>query len=35
MGLQGFITSYLTEVEMIGTSAPLEAEGYRKMKKYR
>jgi hypothetical protein len=35
MGLQGFITRYLIEVEMVGDSAPLEAEGYRKMRKYR
>jgi hypothetical protein len=30
MSLQGFVTRYLTEVEMVGDSAPLEAEGYRK-----
>jgi hypothetical protein len=35
MGLQGSITRYLTEVEIVGASAPLEAEGYRKMRKYR
>jgi hypothetical protein len=35
MSLQGFVSRYLTEVEMVGASAPLEAEGYRKMRKYR
>ena len=35
LSLQGFISRYLTEVEMVGDSAPLEAEGYRKMRKYR
>jgi hypothetical protein len=35
LSLQGFISRYLTEIEMVGDSAPLEAEGYRKMRKYR